>query len=192
MLMVAALTALSHHLFRGGGHGIGFDDLSFAPTLRKVMVPGGNMGKLELIDPDSQKVEIIGGFSGRAGYSGGHGEGITSSEVGRGLVYVTDRCARLLDVVDPHAKKIVATVSRYTPYLEHPFRFRLIADSSRYQEGRNRSQLGTAKRSPICGEARLPPLISELTRSWADGPTHAKVLGVFRSTKTRLPIRRVR
>jgi DNA-binding beta-propeller fold protein YncE len=110
MFMFAALTALSPQLFPGaGGHGIGFDDLAFAPTLRKVMVPGGSTGKLALIDPDSQKIEIIGGFSERAGYSSGHGEGITSSDVGRGLVYVTDRSVRLLDVVDPQAKKIVAT-----------------------------------------------------------------------------------
>jgi DNA-binding beta-propeller fold protein YncE len=109
MFMVAALTALSSQPFPGGGQGIGFDDLGFATTLRKVMVPGGNTGKLALIDPDSQKIEIIGGFSKRAGYSGGHGEGITSSDAGRGLMYVTDRSARLLDVVDPRAKKVVAT-----------------------------------------------------------------------------------
>ena len=109
MFMAAALTALSPQLFPGGGQGIGFDDLGFAPTLRRVMVPGGSTGKLVLIDPDSQKIEIIDGFSERAGYTGGHGEGITSSDVGRGLMYVTDRSARLLDVVDPQAKKIVAT-----------------------------------------------------------------------------------
>jgi DNA-binding beta-propeller fold protein YncE len=72
------------------------------------MVPGGSTGKLALIDPDSQKTEIIGGFSERTGYAGGHGEGITSSDAGRGLMYVTDRSARLLDIVDPQAKKIVA------------------------------------------------------------------------------------
>lgn len=109
MFMVAALAALSPQPFPGGGQGIGFDDLGFAPTLRRVMVPGGSTGKLALIDPDSQKIEIIGGFSERAGYSGGHGEGITSSDACRGLMYVTDRSARLLDVVDPQAKKIVAT-----------------------------------------------------------------------------------
>jgi DNA-binding beta-propeller fold protein YncE len=109
MFVVAALTAVSPRLFPGGGQGIGFDDLGFAPTLRRVMVPGGSTGKLALIDPDSQKIEIIGGFSERAGYFGGHGEGITSADVGRGLMYVTDRSARLLDVVDPQAKKIVAT-----------------------------------------------------------------------------------
>jgi hypothetical protein len=109
MLVVAALAALSPHYFPGASQGIGFDDLGFAPTLRKVMVPGGRTGKLALIDPDSQNMEIIGGFSERAGYSGGHGEGITSSDAGRGLMYVTDRSARLLDIVDPQAKKILAS-----------------------------------------------------------------------------------
>jgi DNA-binding beta-propeller fold protein YncE len=106
--MLAALTALSPQPFPGGSRGIGFDDLGFAPALRKVMVPGGSTGKLALIDPDSQNMEIIGGFSERAGYSGGHGEGITSSDAWRGLIYVTDRSARLLDIVDPQAKTILA------------------------------------------------------------------------------------
>jgi len=106
---VAALAVLSRQPFPGGGRGIGFDDLGFAPTLRKVMVPGGSTGKLALIDPDSQKIEIIGGFSERGGYSGGHGEGITSSDAGRGLVYVTDRSSRLLDIVDPNTEKIIAS-----------------------------------------------------------------------------------
>jgi hypothetical protein len=109
MLLVSGLAALSPQPFPGRSQGIGFDDLGFAPTLHKVMVPGGNTGKLALIDPDSQKMEIIGGFSERAGYSGGHGEGITSADACRNLIYVTDRSARLLDIVDPEGKKIIAS-----------------------------------------------------------------------------------
>lgn len=109
MFMAAALTVLSPQLFPGDGHGIGFDDHGFASALRRVMVPGGSTGKLALIDPDSQKIEIIGGFSEHPGYSGGHGEGITSSDAGRGLMYVTDRSAKRLDIVDPRAKKIIAS-----------------------------------------------------------------------------------
>ena len=85
MFAVAALAVSSPHPFPGGSQGIGFDDLGFVPMLRKVMVPGGGTGKLALIDPDSQNIEIIDGFSERAGYSGGHGEGITSSDACRGL-----------------------------------------------------------------------------------------------------------
>jgi hypothetical protein len=109
MFVVAALAALSSQPFPGGSQGIGFDELGFASTSRKVTVPGGSTGKLALIDPDSQKMEIIGGFSERADYSGGHGEGITSSDACRGLIYVTDRSARLLDIVDPSDKKIIAS-----------------------------------------------------------------------------------
>src|SRR5215471_21344448 len=97
MLVVAALAALSPLRFPGGSKGIGFDDLGFAPTLRKVMVPGGSTGKLALIDPDSQNIEIISGFSESAGYSGGHGQGITSADVGRGLIFVIDRSSQLLN-----------------------------------------------------------------------------------------------
>ena len=48
------------------------------------------------------------GFSQRAGYSGGHGEGITSSDAGAASIYVTDRSSRLLDIVDPEAKEIIS------------------------------------------------------------------------------------
>jgi len=107
LLIGAALIVLSMKPFPGGNRGIGFDDLHFAPALRKVMVPGGGTGRLALIDPDSQKVEIIGGFSVQAGYSGGHGEGITSADAGAGLIYVTDRSARLAEIVDPGTRKVI-------------------------------------------------------------------------------------
>ena len=107
IFMVAALAALSP--FPNKGRGIGFDDLSFAPTLRKVLVPGGGMGSLALIDPDSQKVETIEGFSERTRYAGGHGSGLTSADAGRGLIYVTDRTSKLLDVLDGQTKEIVAS-----------------------------------------------------------------------------------
>jgi DNA-binding beta-propeller fold protein YncE len=109
LFVVTALGALSPQTFPGGGQGIGFDDLGFAPLLRKVMVPGGGTGKLVLIDPDSQQIEIVGGFSEITGYSGGHGEGITSADACRGLLYVTDRSAKLLDILDPRTKKIVTS-----------------------------------------------------------------------------------
>jgi hypothetical protein len=107
VFMVAALAAVSP--FPNKGRGIGFDDLVFAPTLREVMVPGGGTGGLALIDPDSQKVQIIEGFSERTRYSGGHGEGLTSADAGRGLIYVTDRTSKLLDVLNAQTKEIVAS-----------------------------------------------------------------------------------
>lgn len=88
----------------GGGSGIGFDDLVFAASLRKVLVPGGATGNLELVDPDTFAITSIGGFSAAKGtFGGGHGDGTTSADEGRGLLFAVDRTAGKLDVVDPKA-----------------------------------------------------------------------------------------
>ena len=39
----------------GGESGIGFDDMGFAPSIHKVLVPAGRSGNLDLIDPDTCK-----------------------------------------------------------------------------------------------------------------------------------------
>jgi DNA-binding beta-propeller fold protein YncE len=108
MVVIASLVALSQHSLPGGSQGIGFDDLGFAKTVRKVMVPGGNTGTLGLIDPDSQRMEIIVEFGEHAAYSGGHGEGITSADASDTVMYVTDRSARMLDIVDLQTHGIIA------------------------------------------------------------------------------------
>src|SRR5512143_3126102 len=41
----------------GGEGGIGFDDMMFSPSLHRVIAPAGRTGKLDLIDPKTQKVE---------------------------------------------------------------------------------------------------------------------------------------
>ena len=88
----------------GGTGGIGFDDLGFSAALRKVIVPAGHTGKLFLVDPGSNKMEAIAGFSSQSGSGGGHGEGVTSADVGRGAIFATDRDEKTLDVVDPVSK----------------------------------------------------------------------------------------
>jgi DNA-binding beta-propeller fold protein YncE len=92
----------------GGSAGIGFDDLRYSPALKRVLVPAGRTGTLVLIDPVNQALETIAGFSSTEGYGGGHGEGITSVDEGGGVLYVTDRSARQLEVVDPASRKILA------------------------------------------------------------------------------------
>ena len=47
----------------GGANGIGFDDLMFVPSLHRVLAPAGRTGKLDLIDPKTQKIESVTGFS---------------------------------------------------------------------------------------------------------------------------------
>jgi DNA-binding beta-propeller fold protein YncE len=95
----------------GGSSGVGFDDLVFAPGIRKVLAPAGATGNLDLVDPDTMQVTAIGGFSGAQGsFKGGHGDGTTSADEGRGLVFAMDRTSGKLHVVDPSAKAIVASV----------------------------------------------------------------------------------
>src|SRR4051812_24335274 len=39
----------------GASGGIGFDDLTFAPRLHRVLAPAGRTGKLDLIDPATRQ-----------------------------------------------------------------------------------------------------------------------------------------
>src|SRR5712692_8174025 len=75
----------------GGDGGIGFDDMMFAPSLHKVLVPAGRSGNLDLIDPDTKQITAIGGFRSRASFGGGHSQGVTSADEGHGLLFATDR-----------------------------------------------------------------------------------------------------
>jgi hypothetical protein len=95
----------------GAAPGIGFDDLRYSSALHRVLVPGGRSGRLDLIDPDSLAVREIGGFGASADYSGGHDEGPTSVDEGRGLLFVTDRTSGKIDIVDTRAGAIVGAVS---------------------------------------------------------------------------------
>jgi DNA-binding beta-propeller fold protein YncE len=112
LLAVAALglALLPPISFPGGEKGIGFDDLRFAPAIHEVLIPGGRTGLLMLIDPATLKTETIAGFSERGAYRGGHGEGITSADEGRGYLFVTDRSSRQLDVIDPKIGRIATAV----------------------------------------------------------------------------------
>lgn len=92
----------------GGSNGIGFDDLRYSATLHRVLVPAGRTGSLALIEPGTRSVSVIEGFSKSAAYGGGHGEGTTSVDEGRGFLFATDRTAGEVAVVDPGSKTIVA------------------------------------------------------------------------------------
>lgn len=93
----------------GGESGIGFDDMGFAPSIHRVMVPAGRSGNLDLIDPDTMQVTAIGGFSSRKSFGGGHSQVVTSADEGRGLLFATDRDARQLIVIDPKKLSVIAT-----------------------------------------------------------------------------------
>src|SRR5436190_7110163 len=94
-----------------GRGGVGFDDLRYDATLGQVLAPGGRTGKVDLVDPSTQAVTPIAGFSAQPRFSGGHDDGPTSADAGHGLIFVTDRTTRRLSVVDPETRAIVASVA---------------------------------------------------------------------------------
>jgi DNA-binding beta-propeller fold protein YncE len=94
-----------------GRGGVGFDDLRYDATLDQLLAPGGRTGNVDLIDPSTQSVMPIAGFSAQPRFSGGHDDGPTSADAGHGLIFVTDRTTRRLSVVDPATRTIVASVA---------------------------------------------------------------------------------
>ena len=90
-----------------GKPGIGFDDLQYSWRLKRVLVPAGRSGNLDLVDPATGKVAtVIGGFSTAKAFDGGHDFGITSVADTGSVVAVTDRSSDEIVLVDPERTKI--------------------------------------------------------------------------------------
>jgi DNA-binding beta-propeller fold protein YncE len=110
---------------QGGTGGVGFDDLSFSGALGRVVVPAGRTGDVDLVDPASFAVTVIGGFTAVATYDGSADVGATSADEGAGAIFVLDRNALVLDVVDPTARNI----ARSTAVASAPDYVRFVASS---------------------------------------------------------------
>jgi hypothetical protein len=94
------------------GHGgIGFDDLRYDAGLHRVLVPAGRTGNVDLIDPATGAVTPISGFTKVARYGEGHGQSVTSVDVGDGYLFATDRDALKLSVVDLKTRTIAVQVA---------------------------------------------------------------------------------
>jgi hypothetical protein len=98
-----------------GNGGIGFDDLRFDPTLNRLLIPAGRSGNVDLIDPATGSITPITGFSRIAKYDEGHGQSVTSVDVGDGYLFATDRSALKLSVVDLQSKRIAIQVPLASP-----------------------------------------------------------------------------
>src|SRR6202022_210097 len=116
----------------GGEGGIGFDDLVFSPRLHRLIVPGGRTGNLDLLDPATREFTAISGFSKESKFGGGHGEGTTSADEGRGLLFASDRSKRLLGGGAGVARHRCET----RPRLHSPLESRDGRDRSAYALGR--------------------------------------------------------
>lgn len=91
----------------GGGDGIGFDDMQTDPMTGAVLVPAGATGSVFRIDPRTRALTRYEGFAAGTATTG-HSAGPTSLDVGPGVLFVTDRTSRTLDVFDLATNRIVA------------------------------------------------------------------------------------
>jgi hypothetical protein len=110
LLVVTAGVSVTPLPLPGGEGGIGFDDLRFSAELHRVIVPAGASGRLDLVDPKTRAVDAIAGFSTAPQRQRGHSQGTTSADSGGGLIFASDRTAGTLVIIDPAARRILASV----------------------------------------------------------------------------------
>jgi hypothetical protein len=87
---------------------VGFDEIAWAPGIRRVIVPSGGAGKVHLLDPATRTTEIVSGFGQSNELRGGHTQGPTSAVEADGFVVTVDRTAKRVVVFDPLTREIVA------------------------------------------------------------------------------------
>lgn len=78
--------------------GVGFDDLVYSPESHAVLAPAGATGCVDLFDSASLAKTPLCGLSASGDYAGGHGEGVTSADVGGGRLFSVDRTSQSLKV----------------------------------------------------------------------------------------------
>jgi hypothetical protein len=95
----------------GGSGGVGLDDMRYSATLSLLLVPAGRTGNLDFLDPSSEALSSIGGFSTSATYSGNAAFGVTSADEGDDVVFATDRTSLALVSIDPTRRVVTATLT---------------------------------------------------------------------------------
>jgi hypothetical protein len=94
-----------------GAPGVGFDDIWYSTKLKKVLVPAGRSGNLDLVDPVTLGVTAIGGFSTAATFTlGSHADGTTSADAGGGVLVALDQNTTEFRVIDPSSLSLIGTV----------------------------------------------------------------------------------
>lgn len=95
----------------GGEYGLGFDDISYSAALRRAVIPSATTGAINLIDPVSLAIETIPVFPPVTDARRGHGEGVTSADIGDGFIFATDRTSRKLGAIEIPSRKLVASAT---------------------------------------------------------------------------------
>lgn len=107
----------------GGAHGIGFDDIGFAPALGRITVPAGATGNLVLINPASDALTVIPGVSTTPAGDQQRREGTTSTTAAAGYLFASDHDPATIVTIDPHSHAVLAR----TPLQSGPDYLRYVA-----------------------------------------------------------------
>ncbi|HVB84110.1 MAG TPA: hypothetical protein VND63_04445 [Rhodanobacteraceae bacterium] len=92
----------------GGAHGLGFDDLGYAPALGRVLVPAAQSGALVLVDPANDALRVLADVVPAGAAVSGHDAGTTSADYGEGLLFASDHAHMAVVAVDPRTGAVVA------------------------------------------------------------------------------------
>jgi len=93
------------------GKSLGFDDMTFASSLNRIIVPAAQSGALAMINPDNQKVSQWDPIVPKGQGPDHDGSGTTSADTGDGLVFASDHQNQALVAVNPANGDVVARVS---------------------------------------------------------------------------------
>jgi 6-phosphogluconolactonase (cycloisomerase 2 family) len=93
--------------------GIGFDDLLFSAERHAVLAPAGATGCVAVFDSASLAKTERCGLSVSGAYSGGHGDGVTSADIGAGRLFVADRSSQRLKVAELASAPAGETTATY-------------------------------------------------------------------------------
>ncbi len=109
-LAVSAAASAGTTLLRipGGAHGLGFDDLGYAPALGRVLVPAAQSGALVLVDPANDALRVLADVAPAGHAVSGHDAGTTSADYGEGLLFASDHERMAVVAVDPQTGAVVA------------------------------------------------------------------------------------
>ena len=107
----------------GGARGLKLDDLYFDRGIGKLVVPAGQTGQLDFIDPETRQVAAIDGFAAPRRSPGPVSGGLTSADGGPGIIFTTDRTDKRLYIVNSISRKIIGS----TPLAGGPDYVRFVA-----------------------------------------------------------------
>jgi hypothetical protein len=89
-----------------GQGGIGFDDLRYAPALQSFLVGAGRTGMVHFLDAATLRIVTAVVDSPKPASAGGHGDGVTSADEGKGFVYAIDRTTKEVVGIDPSTRRV--------------------------------------------------------------------------------------